>query len=401
MPRSPEPAPTTTVWVNARFLDRPVTGVERVGRELLHALATELLDREGCWTEGGRRYRLRLVAPAGGDVVSPWPNLPILRRGVLAGHAWEQVELPWLTRGEWLVSLCNTGPLLKRRHVLFLHDAQPFAIPENFSRAFGLWYRFLFRAAGRSAARLLVNSRFTRSELVARVGLDARKMHVCTPGSEHVNRMEGAPGVLDDLGLPDAPFLLAVASANPNKNFRAVVLALEALGAEAPPCVIVGRTDQRHFGDARLEPGRITHLGYVSDEQLLALYRRALALVFPSFYEGFGLPPLEAMALGCPVIAARTSAMPEVCGAAVEYCSPEHPHTLAEAIVRVAEDTERRREMQRSGLDRAAWFSWRASARGLLTQLERCCRGCPDAAGRAVDTGAASASGDCGTCRRD
>jgi glycosyltransferase involved in cell wall biosynthesis len=158
-------------------------------------------------------------------------------------------------------------------------------------------------------------------------------------------------------------------NANPNKNFISVLRALEAPGNDAPPCVIVGRTDQRQFADVEIDAGRVTHLGYVSDEDLLALYRRALCLVFPSFYEGFGLPPLGAMAAGCPVIASRTSAMPEISGPVAEYCDPHDYRTLVRAISRIASTPDRRSVMIEQGLRRAGKFSWQASAGRVLRIL--------------------------------
>lgn len=369
MPESPVENAWTTVWVNARFLDRPTTGVERVARELLDALARNYLDDSGGWRAGNRRFRLRLIAPRSTTSHSPWPNIDLHRAGAFDGHAWEQFDLPRLTRGELLASLCNTGPLFKRKHVLFLHDAQPFVIPDNFSRAFRLWYRFLFRIGGRIATRILVNSRFTRGELRRHAGLPPRKMMLCYPGSEHVERPLSDQAGPRSQALPEEPFLLAVASANPNKNFCAVVNALEALGDLAPPCVIVGCKDQRQFAGVKIDPDRVTHLGYVTDDELLALYRRALCLVFPSYYEGFGLPPLEAMASGCPVISSRTSAMPEISGTAAEYCDPDDHQTLMRAILRVISSPERRRTMRERGLRRAGRFSWHSSAGRLLKML--------------------------------
>ena len=356
---------TSTIWVNARFLSRPVTGVERVARELLGALASRFLDQDGGWQARGHRYELKLVAPTSCKADSPWPNLPLVRAGIFGGHLWEQIDLPRLSKGDWLLNLCNTGPLLKRRQILYLHDPQPIVMPDNFTFAFRAWYRLLLHVAGHSAAHVLVNSHFTRLELQRYVGLHTNKLRVCYPGSEHVARDSASACELTRFDLPDEPFLLAVASANPNKNFAAVVRALALLGDEAPPCVIVGRTDQRQFGNVELDNSRITHLGYVSDDELLALYRRAMALVFPSFYEGFGLPPVEAMAAGCPVIASHTSAMPEVVGTAVEYCDPHDHRTLAEAISRIARCPERRAGMIASGLRRARSFSWSESGEQL------------------------------------
>jgi len=358
MHATPDTLETTVVWINARFLDRPVTGVERVAFELINVLATEHVDREGCWYEGTRRFRLQLIAPASGSAISPWPNLTLHRRGRFSGHAWEQLDLPRLTFGQCLVSLCNTGPLLKRRHILYLHDAQPFAIPHNFSLSFRLWYRIVFHVAGRSARYLLVNSRFTQRELARHVGLARDKMTLVSLGSEHVLREKTSANVLERFNLPEGPFVLAVASANPNKNFAGVLRAIEHLGQDAPPCVIVGQTNQKQFSDVTMPAGGVTHLGYVSDRELLALYRRALCLAFPSFYEGFGLPPLEAMAVGCPVIASHTSAMPEIGGRAVDYCDPDDYRSLAKAIEQVAADSNGRARMRRQGIRRSAGFSW-------------------------------------------
>jgi len=174
--------------------------------------------------------------------------------------------------------------------------------------------------------------------------------------------------------LPHERFVLAVSSTNPNKNFGAVVKALEMLGDAAPPCIIVGGSGQKHFAAVKLDPARVTHLGYVSDAELLALYGRALCLVFPSFYEGFGLPPLEAMANGCPVIVSGTSSMPEVAGPVAEYCDPAHPDSLARAIGKVATSPARRAEMILGGLTRARRFSWARCTRELL-QVIACTAG--------------------------
>lgn len=359
------------VWINARFLQRTVTGVERVARELITALAARLDDSGSCVTDNGTRLSFRLIAPLSMPVASPWPNISLHRAGWGGGHVWEQTTLPAVTSGEWLISLCNTGPLFKRRQVLFIHDAQPFAVPDSFTWQFRWWYRVLYSVAGRMVDVILTNSKHSKDELVRRVGLDPEKIRETWLGVEHVKRTEPDDSVFARHRLPAEPYLLAVSSVNPNKNFRCVLKALDILGPDAPPCVIAGQRYDRVFGDTHLDESRIRHVGYVSDAELYALYSRALCLLFPSFYEGFGLPPVEAMTLGCPAIVSETSVMPEICGEAALYCDPSHPETLAAAIMRLRTEPGLREHLLMRGRERARLFSWTNGARSLLETLEK------------------------------
>jgi glycosyltransferase involved in cell wall biosynthesis len=128
----------------------------------------------------------------------------------------------------------------------------------------------------------------------------------------------------------------------------------------------------RVFGGARLPLGlTVVHLQRVSDTELGTLYRNALCLVFPSLYEGFGIPPLEAMQCGCPVLAAAASSLPEVCGDAALYFDPHDPMSLTHALRRILADETLRRALIEAGLRRAAAFNWRASAALLSDAIAR------------------------------
>lgn len=359
---------TPTIWINGRFLERPITGVERVAREMLQALST-LLDKQGILNKSGQAFAFRLIVPASSTVQSPWDNIPISRAGRGDGHLWEQAALPLHTRGDWLISLCNTGPIFKRKHLLFIHDAQPFAIPQNFKFAFRWWYRILFSTAGRMAKALITNSAYSRDELVRYVGLDTQKITPIWLGVDHVLRTAPDESILQKHQLQAGRYVFAVASLNPNKNFAAVLQAVADLGADAPPCVIAGQRYDKVFGSSTLDSQHITHVGYVSDAELYALYKNALCLVFPSFYEGFGLPPVEAMALSCPAIVSNTSVMPEVCGDAVLYCAPAEVKTLSDGIHRMQTDSALRESLIAKGKERVTLFSWPAATDKLLSTL--------------------------------
>jgi glycosyltransferase involved in cell wall biosynthesis len=153
-----------------------------------------------------------------------------------------------------------------------------------------------------------------------------------------------------------------VSSQNPNKNFSAVAEALKLLGTDAPPCVIVGQPRSDIFAGGLHGSPTLRFCGYVSDDALKALLDNALCLIYPSFYEGFGLPPLEAMARGCPVISSSTSALPETCGGAAMYCDPADPASLADAIKKVAKDAALRASMSLTGRERAATYRWSETA---------------------------------------
>lgn len=363
------------IWVNARFLMRPITGVERVAREVISAMVAHHLDDQGVWHGWGTPVRVVLIAPRTSEhIVNPWPQLSLLQAGLFQGHAWEQWDLPRLTAGQYLLNLCNTGPLLKHRQWTFLHDAQTFAIPRNFKPGLRYWYRLLFWCTARFSSGILTNSDFSARELHRYLGAGGQRWTVAHLGADHVGRI--VPDTTARLRslfdqLASCPFVLAVSSDNPNKNFEAVVKALDMMGEAAPACVIVGPRNDRVFEQTRLDRRRVHHLGYVSDAELVALYRQASVMVYPSFYEGFGLPPLEAMWHGCPVVVSRTSALPEVCGEAALYCDPHDPGSLAQAMGALLKDEGLRLTMGRRGQDRASAFVWQKTAQRILQAMQQ------------------------------
>ncbi len=365
------------VWINGRYLTRPTTGVERVAHGLVTALAEHFLRDDASVIFGETTLRFCIAVPKGFEAQVPAHVgcIPVVAVGMHQGHLWEQLDLARLPAADWLVSLCNTGPILRRHHGLMLHDAQIYAMPENFNWKFRLWYRLLFNLAGRRAAFLLTNSSFSQAEIARYTGLRRARMTVVYPGSDHMVPSPASPadgGITDAVinKLPHRPFVLAVSSVNPNKNFGAVVRALELMGLGAPECVVVGPFNSKVFEKAKLDMTKITYLGYVSDQDLMRLYQRALCLVFPSFYEGFGLVPVEAMRMGCPVIVSRTSCLPEVCGDAALYCDPSKPQTLANAIASLIASPARTAILRQRGLQHTAQYTWREAAARLLGQLE-------------------------------
>jgi len=236
-----------------------------------------------------------------------------------------------------------------------------------------VWFSgfFLKRRLG-YAAQVITISDFTRSEICEYLHLPTEKVTAIPMAPDPFFSPRGrrkSQGVVEALGLP-RDYLLFVGTLEPRKNLPFLMRAA-AVCRSRIPIVLTGWEGWGH--DALLKAtrdqelrGRVFTTGYVDDESLACLYSNARALVFPSLYEGFGLPVLEAMACGCPVICSNTASLPEVAGDAALLVDPHDVEGLADAIDRVMEDSALRNDLIRKGFRRAAHFSWEKTARETL-----------------------------------
>lgn len=370
--------------INGRFLGRRATGVDRFAFETVRAI-DELLDARDPAVAG---LRAEIVVPAAlAGMANPFAHVQLRASGKGGGLRWEQFALPQAVRGGLLLNLCNSGPLLYRSQVTVLHDAAPARVPDSYSRSFVAWYRLMAPSIGRIARRVITVSEFSRRELCEAYRIPFAKIGVVCESGEHMLRMRGAgdacgavpdAGVADDAGIDAVaetirqtrPFVLAVGSLNRHKNFQLVAEAARRIRDAQFDIVVVGGGDARVYGASGAAlPGFVRHLGYVSDEALVSLYRRAACFVYPSRYEGFGLPPVEALALGCPVIASRLPSVVEACGDAVLYTSPDDPAELAALLERVTADAALRETLRARGRERTATLTWRATAVKLIEEI--------------------------------
>jgi glycosyltransferase involved in cell wall biosynthesis len=361
----------TRVLIHGRVLTQRVTGVQRYARELVRALDA-LLDSGAA---GVDRWSFSLLVPSSVRNGPDLKRIALARVGRLGGHAWEQLELPGHVRGGLLVSLANASPLAVGRQVVTIHDASVFARPETYSPPFRTWYRAMLRALGRRARLVVTDSQFSRSELDRFGAVPAAKTRVNYPGAEHVAAIDPDEGVLARHGLAGRRYVLAVGSLSAHKNLAGVVRAAALLAPRDFDVVVVGGADDRVFNrTGAAVPDAVRHLGYVSDAELRALYEHASCFLYPSFYEGFGLPPLEAMTLGCPVVASRAAALVEVCGGAALYCDPDDPRDIASGVSRVMGDDALAADLRDRGRARARSFTWAACARRTLDLLDEVAR---------------------------
>lgn len=317
------------IVVNGRFLSRRVTGVERYGREVLRLM--------------GNNYRLEKTRANG-----------------LGGHVWEQFILPSkLDQQSVLWSPANTGPLMIRNQVLTIHDLSPLEHPEWFQTIFSAWYRLFLPMLIKRVKRVIVSSEYTKQKikkrfgikdiLVAQAGVDANIFHPTAKQS--------------GCGLPEK-YILFVGSLEPRKNLASLLHAWNEIKNDFKDTwlIIAGGT-AKIFRSAKLATSEcVRFLGHIPDDELPGLYANAILFVLPSFDEGFGLPALEAMACGTPVLVSNGGALPEVIGEAGLVFDLNKPWDLSRAMRDLLSDKNLQSSLKNKGLARVETFSWERTA---------------------------------------
>lgn len=347
------------VLINGRFLDKPVTGVERFGREVTRALG--MLKAAGDARLDG--LDLLIVRPQSNSPALT-PLIPELRVGESGGQLWEQWHLPRSAQGcDVILNLCNMAPFASRRNITCVHDAHPWLIPQNFSWQFRKWYDLVIPRIIATSARWTTVSRFSADKLVE-LGIANRAPDAITYNAADNFGSDVATGT--GRPLPEgvrSPYVLCLGSRSANKNIGMIAGIAPRL-AERGICVVVaggGNTKVFGGGEQRIEDN-VVNLGFVSDETLVALYCQASAFLFPSLYEGFGVPAIEAMKFGCPVIASDSSALPEVLGDAAILLPPHAPDRWLDSILTIHDDPVRRAKLVGKGHERVKQYSWKGSA---------------------------------------
>jgi len=331
---------------------------------------------------GMQRYALEVSArcPSQPHIVRPRRGL----KGAL-GHAWEQMYLPLATGRDLLWSPNNTGPLAVRRQVCTIHDLIPLDHPEWFSPNFVSLYRWLLPRLATKLRRIIAISEFTKLRIMELLGVNGQLISVIPNGVDTAfcpQSSEPIALVRQKLGLGSRPYALCVGSLEPRKNvktlLRAWTLLPAALQSEVQLVLAGPKGNLGVFRDAGIGelPKDVLLTGYVPQEDLPALYAGAAAFVYPSLYEGFGLPPLEAMACGTPVVTSSTSSIPEVVGDAAVTVNPESAEEIAYGIEQILTKESLRRRLAQRGLERAQALTWDRTAQltwHLLAQEAAAC----------------------------
>ncbi len=330
---------------NARNLSNPITGVQRYTQEIVARLPAEALKRLEpglSWSSGIR------------------------------GHIWEQFALPGTLGSRLLWSPANTGPLAVRNQLLSVMDMSPLDNPERLSPKFAAWYGFLLPRLMRRVRSILTISEFSRARILHHVPEIADRVRV-TPLAADPRFAPSAPDATADLrqrlGLPTPHYLVALGSLEPRKNLPRLIEAWRIAQSQIPDdisLVIAGGAGKAIvFGsqDFGTLPDRTILTGRIDDADLPALYTGAVASIYVSLYEGFGLPPLESMSCGTPVVASNAGSIPEVVGDTAALVDPLDTESIAHGIVRIVGDSGYRSELAQKALARSRLFNWDETAR--------------------------------------
>jgi glycosyltransferase involved in cell wall biosynthesis len=351
-----------SIYVNARFLTQSITGVQRYAIELSKIIKDKLPN-------------IKFVAPKSIVQKELAEYLDVEPIGRFTGHIWEQFELPLFLQKKnkpLLINFCNTAPLFYNKQIVTIHDLSFLISPEWFSKPFYRYYSFLIPRIANNSLMIVTPSKHSKNDLVQILNLKEDKIKVIHNSIPDNFKKFDVGHLINQYGK----YVLAVSSLDPRKNFTRLIEAFTRANLPDTKLVLVG-TSNKIFADQKLQQAihnnsSVVFTGYVSDDELINLYKHANLFVYPSLYEGFGIPPLEAMACGCPTIVSKTSSLPEVCGEASYYIDPYNVEEIRQAILKLTLDVGLVNKLRLKGLERVKHFDWNKSADQLIKVIQQC-----------------------------
>jgi len=356
------------IGINGRFLVAKRTGVQRAAYNLIKTLIK--IDREN-------EYFIFTGQDQVGNEDWAYDNVQVIASKIRSGesfrnHVWEQFTLPRLARKyrvDLLHSPANMAPLFfKGKSIVHIHDLCFVVNPQWYSFSFHTLYNFVIPRLVKRATRIITNSNNSRNDIFQYCGVSAGRVSLIYWAVDEMF-------LKNTLAEPveDEDYILYVGSLEPRKNIRSLVEAYEKLRehrSEITTKLVLIGGESPLFGVVRLNAKKykddVLFKGFVNDKELVDYYKKARLVVYPSLYEGFGLPPLEAMASGTPVVTSNTSSIPEVVGDAALMVNPYDTDQLAKTMESVLVDDDLRRRLVEKGFAQVQKYNWYRVARNVL-----------------------------------
>jgi glycosyltransferase involved in cell wall biosynthesis len=350
-----------TIVVNARFLTQNVTGVQRFAIEISKQLKLIYTDQ------------IIFVSPKNVLNSELAKELGVIIVGGNKGHLWEQLDLPKYLRkngNPLLLNLANMAPIWYHNKISTIHDVAFLTFPNTFSKQFVLLYKFIIPKIIRNSVQIITVSEFSKTEIIKFYNIAENKISVI------YNAVDDSFEYKEDLVLSLSDYFVAVSSLNHRKNLLRTLESFVFFNENNPSvslCVI-GDLKNDAFKEINFQKYKdnlnIKFCGRLSDEELIRYYSNATGFIYPSLYEGFGLPPLEAQACECPVIISDVTSLPEIFLDSALYCSPYSVSSMTEAFEKIFYDKNLRKDLRAKGKNNIKRFSWEKSATDLCKIID-------------------------------
>ena len=343
--------------VNGRYLTQKATGVHRYAFEICNKLH-----------EMGVDFHVAIPQEIHPDYKFSFKTV---KCGSFSSHLWEQVSLPRYLKkigNPLLISFTGCGPYTYSNQIMTIHDVSHERYPEWFSPNYYRFYHFMMPRIGKKAHAVLTVSEFSKKEIIDTLGIEADKIHVVHSNVPFHDKPTKEQILSYERDANAERYILAVSSMDPRKNFERLVTAFNRIEDKTVKLYIIGMSFKAfNTPDLQKLIGENVHLpGYISDDALQNMYQNALLSVYPSLYEGFGLPPLESMTYGCPAINSDIPALREVSEDAALYVDPYDTGDITSNINLLLKDEALRKELCLKGLEQIGKYSWEKSAREVV-----------------------------------
>lgn len=309
----------TIIYINGRFLTQRITGVQRYAIEVIKEL--DKLDTN---------IKFIILAPKNYELQElNLENIEIIKVGKFKGHLWEQISLPLYVikrrKKSILLNMCNIAPVLFPGYVT-IHDIAFKIHPEYFRKAFCLWYRLITRINIKRYKHIFTVSNFSKNQIIKNYRISEKKITVTYCSAEHISQIKENYDIIKKLELENKEFIFALGSKSPHKNHNYIVKS-----AKINPnliFVVSGNSNRVFNDDEKLcSCPNLIYTGYITDSELVALYKACKAFILPSLYEGFGIPPLEAATLGCNrILVSNIEVLKEIYENSVNYFNVQSPN---------------------------------------------------------------------------
>lgn len=347
------------IYINGKFLTQKKTGSQRFAYEMASGLVS-MYKNHVCILVPNQKLNDDYEID----------GFEIKRIGRLKSILWEQFDLPVFLRkngNELLINFVNVAPVFYTNQIISILDMSVFVNPQWFTRAFYYYYKTLWPIIAKNSKKILTLSTHSKNDIVKLLNVPEEKVAIvyCGVSKQFLDKRHSSnneESILNRFSIKRNGFFLCVSSLDSRKNFVRLVRAYNEISSEKYPLIIVG-SEGRVFANDELRniivsSTNITLTGYLTDDELVSLYRSAYCFVYPSLYEGFGMPPLEAMAAGCPTIVSDLSSLPEVCGDASLYVNPVDTQSIKEALLKLYNDSDLRIRLIEKGNIQYKKFTW-------------------------------------------